>query len=476
MFKKKLRKISENVYELPKENGMNVSGKIFISDSLLDNLEEGAIEQVRNVANLPGIVGTSIAMPDIHQGYGLAIGGVAAFDAKNGIITPGGVGFDINCGVRVLSSSLSRDEVLPKIDELLNYFLKFVSVGVGSESKIHLSEKELAKVLETGVRWAIDNGFGLERDLEVCEEGGCLEGANSRKVSQKARGRGRNQLGTLGSGNHFIEVSYVDEIYDKDIAKVFGIKEKGQILVMIHSGSRGIGHQVAQDYIDKIKKEFRKESANLPEENLVYAPLSSEVAQDYLSAMRASANYAWCNRQVMSHYVRESFGIVFADKKLDLIYDVCHNIAKFEEYKVNGKKRMLCVHRKGATRAFGPGNPNIPKMYQGVGQPIILPGSMGTYSYILAGTKKAEEVSFSSCSHGAGRALSRNQALKQFDGKKVLSELKDMNITVRGSDYKGVAEEGPGAYKDVSEVVKVISELGIGKMVVRLKPIGVIKG
>ncbi len=466
-----IKKISENTFQIDKS-------KIYVSENLLENVEDAALEQIKNVSELPGIVNEPLAMPDIHTGYGFPIGGVAAFDAKNGIITPGGIGFDINCGVRVLTTNLQKNQILSKVDELLKLFLKNIDTGIGCKgSKIKLTKQELDEILETGVNWAVKNNYATKDELELCEEKGCMTGADASKVSQKAKGRGINALGTLGSGNHFIEIQFVEKILDKEIAKTFGIENENQVLIMIHSGSRGLGHQVAKDYLKKIEKEYKEIIDKLPEKNLAYAPINSEIGQDYIKAMKAAANYAWTNRQIMTHYVRQSFKVLFGSKtKVNLLYDVSHNIAKYENHIVNGKEKRVCVHRKGATRAFPPGHKEIPKKYKETGQPIILPGSCGTNSYILAGTQKAMEISFGSCSHGAGRKLSRTQAMKQFSGENIAKELKKKNISIKGTDFKGIASEAPLAYKDVDEVINVISTLGIGKPVAKLTPLGVIKG
>jgi len=465
------------IFTIPKENSMNVPGKLFLSQKLYDNINDDCIDQVKNVASLPGIVKASIAMPDIHKGYGFPIGGVAAFDSKKGIITPGGIGFDINCGIRVLTTNLTKKDVLPKIDELLEKFLEYIGVGMGEGSITRLSINELNDILENGVNWAFKKGYANENDLEFCEENGCFNGASSKVLSQKAKGRGINQLGSLGSGNHFIEIQCVDEILEKSVAKILGITKKNQVVIMIHSGSRGLGHQVASDYLRKIEDEYEKEINNLPERDLAYAPINSKLGKEYYLAMKCAANYAFANRQVMTHFVRKSFAEVFEKViNIDLLYDLSHNIAKMETHFINGKMQEVCVHRKGATRSFGPFNKEIPLKYQLIGQPVLLPGSMGTFSYILTGTNTAMKESFGSCAHGAGRNLSRKKANDLFDSKTIIQELKEKEIIVKGVTQKGITEEAPGAYKDVSEVIKTLNETKLATPVVKLKPLGVIKG
>ncbi|OVE74798.1 RNA-splicing ligase RtcB [archaeon D22] len=461
-----------------KTDKMNVPGKIFASEKLIEQMKrDNTFDQVSNGAGLPGIVSASIAMPDAHQGYGLSIGGVAAFDKNDGIITPGGIGFDINCGVRLLSTNLTKDDVEPKIKELLEVLFKNVPSGVGSESSIRLSDSQLNDVLEKGASWAVDNGYGTKEDLENAEESGSMPGCDATKISMKAKGRGRKQLGTLGAGNHFLEVQIVDEIFDKEKAEVFGITKPGQIVVMIHCGSRGLGHQVCGDYLRKMEDEYTEIIEKLPEKDLIYAPFSSKIGQDYYSAMIGSANYAWANRHVIGHFVRESFKQVFGeDTELSTVYDVAHNIAKLEKHTVDGEEKELIVHRKGATRAFAPGRMEVPEKYRVTGQPVLIPGSMGTASYILAGTKEAMEKSFGSTAHGAGRTMSRHEAMKDMRAEDVVKELESHNIHIKSASRKGIVEEAPQAYKDVDEVVKVSHDAGIGVLVAKVKPFGVIKG
>jgi len=469
-----LKKKSENIYEIPKEGKMLVPGIIFASDKLIKDIEKDGktIQQVKNVAQLPGIINQSMAMPDAHMGYGFCIGGVAAFDLKKGIISPGGVGYDINCGVRLLSTNISKDQLLKKRKEITHDIKRGVPSGVGRGGSLRLSDSEINQVLERGVAWAVEKGYASSEDLQRIEDNGQIKGADSTKVSQKARGRGRNQLGTLGAGNHFLEIQVVEKIFDKDIAKTFGLEE-GQITVMIHCGSRGLGHQTASDYIRIMEKEY--EHANLPDRELIFAPIESKLGKDYRAAMNAAANFAFTNRQVITYNIRKSFKHLFPKSKVDIVYDIAHNIAKFESHKVNGKEKTLCIHRKGATRSFGPGRKEIPKIYRKTGCPIFIPGSMGTYSYVLVGTKKAEEISFGSTAHGAGRVLSRSAASK-IPLDKVKSELKQHDVYIEAESIRGITEEAPEAYKDVNEVVHVSDQLGIGKLVARLKPLAVIKG
>jgi len=469
------KKISENIYEIPKEGKMNVPGRIFASEDLFEKIAEDlTFEQIKNVAKLPGIIGYSIAMMDAHQGYGAPVGGVVAFDAQKGIVSPGVIGFDINCGIRLLISNMDKNNFMKKRKELLKDIYKSIPSGVGVKSEIRINSKEIENVLENGVDWAIEKGYGTVKDKEYCEDSGKINGANSKKVSAKARGRGMNQLGSLGAGNHFLEIQEVEEIYDKKTAKVFGINHVGQITVMIHSGSRGLGHQVASDYMQLMEKEYGFK--HLPDRQLAYAPIDSPLGKDYLSAMACAANFGFANRHLIMHQIRKSFVKYFPDTKLNLVYDVAHNIAKFEEYEVNGKKKMLCVHRKGATRSFGPGRLEIPLKYRKTGSPIFIPGSMGTYSYVLVGTKKAEELTFGSTAHGAGRILSRSEAARTITAENLSKELRERDVILESGSLKGAVDEAPSAYKDVNEVVRVSDALGIGKMVARLKPLGVVKG
>ncbi|MEK6825684.1 MAG: RtcB family protein [Nanoarchaeota archaeon] len=470
-----VKKIAENIWQIEKEGKMLVPGKIFASEALMKNIqkENKTLEQVKNVAQLHGIVGESIAMPDAHQGYGFCIGGVAAFDLEKGIISPGGVGYDINCGVRLLITSLQREEFLAKRNELITQIARDVPSGVGRESEFKFEDKELNQVLEKGVAWAVEKGYATKEDEKRIEDNGCIVGADANKVSLRAKARGRSQLGSLGSGNHFLEIQEVESIFDKETAKAFGLKI-GQIVVMIHSGSRGLGHQVASDYIMKMEKQHGWK--DLPDRELICAPINSPLGKEYRSAMAAAANFAFVNRQLITYQIRKSFAKYFPKAKIDLLYDIAHNIAKFEEHVIEGKKQEVCVHRKGATRSFGPGRKEIPTLYRSIGCPIFIPGSMGTFSYVLVGTKKAEELSFGSTAHGAGRVLSRTYAIKNFTPEQIEKELAIQNVIIKAGSRKGIVEEAPAAYKDVNEVVRVSDELGIGKMVARLKPLAVVKG
>ena len=476
-MKEKLKKIDDCIYEYPKEGKMNVPAWMFLSKKLLDAVEEGALQQVINIAHLPGIYSHSIAMPDMHFGYGFPIGGVAALDYNNGGLSPGGIGFDINCGVRLLRTDFSFDQMKGKIKEIIKGMSKNVPSGLGSKGKIRLTPDEIKnKVLEQGSKWAIENGYGRKEDLEFTESNGCIEAADSNAVFEKALKRGAPQLGSLGSGNHFLEIQKVDKIYLPEVAKTFGIEKENQICIMIHTGSRGLGHQVCSDYLRILEKAFKNEISKLPDRELVYAPSGTKECDNYFKAMSCAANYAWCNRQMIMHWIRQVVKKVMGTEEgLDLVYDVAHNIGKVEEHEIDGKKRKVYMHRKGATRAFPPGHPEIPQKYRKVGQPIILPGSMGTSSYVLVGTKEGKK-SFFSTAHGAGRVLSRRGALKKFRGEAVKKRLESKGITVEAASWKGLAEEAPEVYKDVDEVANVSDRTGIAKKVIRLVPLGVIKG
>jgi tRNA-splicing ligase RtcB (3'-phosphate/5'-hydroxy nucleic acid ligase) len=476
-----LKKIRDCVWEVPTnyKKGMKVPGRIYLDDESIKLVEKGAVDQVANVACLPGIQKFSIGLPDIHFGYGFSIGGVGAFSSHNGVISPGGVGFDINCGVRLLRTNLTPEEVKPKIKELIDVLFRNVPSGVGSKGKIRLREGEIDAVLETGAKWAVENGYGWDSDLEYLEEQGCIEDADSSKVSDKAKKRGIPQLGSLGSGNHFLEVQKVDEIFDLDAAKAFGLKE-GQVTVLIHSGSRGCGHQVCSDYLRTMDKTAKRYHINIPDRQLACAPVDSEEAQDYFKAMAAAANYAWTNRQMILHWVRESFEQVFRQDAenlgMSLVYDVAHNIAKKEIHDIKGRDTEVYVHRKGATRAFGPNRNELPSDYRKIGQPVLIPGTMGTASYILHGTKIAMEETFGSTAHGAGRRMSRAGAKRKFRGEEVKRLLESQGIVIRANSMPIVAEEAPGAYKDVTQVVKTAHKAGISYLVGKMVPLGVAKG
>ncbi|MFH1607824.1 MAG: RtcB family protein [archaeon] len=470
----KLKKISANIYEIPREGKMNVPGMVFASEKLLEKIKEDkTLEQVKNVAQLPGILKKSIALPDAHQGYGFPIGGVAAFDMDKGIISPGGVGYDINCSVRLLKTNLKKKDILDKQKKIIEALFRKIPSGVGRGSKFQITRKELNKLLEKGAKYIVDKGYGVKEDYLHMEEEGFIKRADSSKVSERAIKRGIGQLGTLGAGNHFLEVQFVDEIYDEKIAKVFGL-EKGQVTIMVHCGSRGLGHQVASDYIKAMEEEYGFK--NLPDRELINAPINSKLGKDYFAAMACAANFAFANKQLITHWIREEMKSLFPKFKAEVVYDICHNIAKFEEFKVNGKKQTLCVHRKGATRSFGPGRKEVPEKYRNVGQPVIIPGSMGTASYLLVGTKKAEELTWGSTAHGAGRVSSRSAALRNINGEEVKKRLSDKGIEVKSGSWKSLASEAPEVYKDIDEVIKVVDEIGISKKVVKLKPLTVIKG
>lgn len=483
-----LNKISDFKYEIPssyrgEHNNlkMQTSAIIYANNSMItDLMSDNALEQAANVTMLPGIVGKSLAMPDIHWGYGFPIGGVAATDAENGFISPGGVGFDINCGVRLVRTNLHiKDLDIKKIIDLVDEMFKNVPSGLGSKAKIRLNKNELNDVVKSGARAAIEKGYGWDEDIEYLEENGCLSYSDISTVSNEAIQRGMSQVGSLGAGNHFLEIQKVDEIFDPAAAKVYGITEVGQILIMIHTGSRGFGHQVCTDHLRVLEQAVKKYNIWLPDRQLACAPINSKEGQSYIKAMACAANFAWANRQMIVHWVRESFEKIFNDSaenmEMKVIYDVCHNIAKLEEHLIDGKKRKVYVHRKGATRAFGPDNPEVPLKYRDIGQPVLIPGDMGTESYLLKGTKDSEETMGSTC-HGAGRVLSRHQAINKYRGEDIVKELRNRGIYVHPASFKVAAEEAPGAYKDIRNVVNITHGAGISKKVIRLKPLGVVKG
>jgi tRNA-splicing ligase RtcB len=478
-----LIKIDDYRWKIPEsyKTGMKVPGLIYASKEMLESIREDQTpEQVANVAFLPGIVDYSFAMPDIHWGYGFPIGGVAAMDIKNGVVSPGGVGYDINCGVRLLRTSLSEAEVRPRINELINSLFLNVPSGLGSEGKIKISQKEMNQLMVEGARWAVKRGLGSEEDLDVTEEGGCLGSADPSKISDKATKRGMPQTGTLGSGNHFLEIQVVKEIFDSHIASVMGITEIGQILVLIHTGSRGFGHQVCTDHLRIMETAVSKYGIKLPDRQLACAPIESSEGQDYLGAMACAANYAWANRQCIAHWVRESFSKIFgkSPEKLGMrqIYDVAHNIAKIEEHTIDGHRLKVCVHRKGATRAFPAGHKDTPIRYKEVGQPVLVPGDMGRCSFIAVGTQKAMDETFGSTCHGAGRVLSRGAAKRGIRGVDVIRELESRGIIVKAGSIPSLAEEASQAYKDITEVIDVVHQAGISKKVAMAIPMGVIKG
>jgi len=478
-----IKKLDDYRWCVPKDymKGMLVDGVVYADETLMKTIKvDQSLQQVANAAHLPGIVKYSLAMPDIHWGYGLPIGGVVATDPeKGGIISPGGVGSDINCGVRLLSTNLKYNDVQAKMKDLIIALFNKIPCGVGESGSISLSPKEERDVLAQGSKWAVDNGYGWQQDLDFTEEHGCLKFADPDSVSKKAFERGKRQLGTLGSGNHFLEVQRVDKIFDQNAASILGLEE-GQITVMIHSGSRGLGYQVCDDYLHGWDAVLRKYGFSIPDRQLVCAPVNSEEGKEYLSAMACSANYAWANRQCLMHWTREVFQSFFRinakDLGLELIYDVAHNIAKFEEHEVDGSMRKLCVHRKGSTRAFPPDHAEIPDKYKSIGQPVIIPGDMGSASYLLVGTKKAMEESFGSTCHGAGRVMSRNAAINATKGRSIDKELADQGIFVKARGRETLGEEVPEAYKDVDEVVNVVHQAGISSRVARMKPLAVMKG
>ena len=477
-----LKRISEYVYEIPQSfrEDMRVPARFYADAELLAGaLKDKSLEQLVNTATLPGVTRYALAMPDIHQGYGFPIGGVVATELPDGIISPGGVGYDINCGVRLLATHLEEAEIAPHLDDLASALHANCPSGVGKGGSIKLKPGELGRILEKGSNWALGRGYATESDLERTEEGGCLEGADAGKVSLRAKERGKGQVGTLGAGNHFIEVDRVDEIFDEGVAQRMGLS-LGQVAVQIHCGSRGLGHQVCSDYVKRFQKTVRRHGIQLPDRQLVCAPLSSPDGRDYLAAMIGAANYAFANRQVLAYHVRRSFEQVLAGKVsnhgLYQIYDIGHNMAKVEEHEIDGRRVRLCVHRKGATRAFGPGFSELPAVYRDIGQPVLVPGSMGTTSWVLVGTERAMAQTFGSTCHGAGRAMSRSKAKKSICGAELRQQLEASGILVRAGSMAGLAEEAPIAYKDVDRVVEVVHGAGLATKVARLAPVAVIKG
>src|SRR6266480_6253120 len=460
---------------------MRVPGLVYADDELIGQiLGDNALHQVANVATLPGIVGSSLAMPDIHWGYGFPVGGVAATHADNGVVSPGGIGFDINCGVRLLATDLLRDQVRGKVDKLADELYNNLPSGVGGAGMRQLTSSEMRSVMERGAGWAVEEGYGFPNDLEVTEEHGCLAGADLDNVSHTAVQRGLKQLGSLGSGNHFCEVQVIDHIYDAEAAAAMGIGQLGQIVVTIHCGSRGFGHQIAEDYVRLAESKQQDYGFHLVDRQLACLPLQSNAGKAYLSAMACGANFAWANRQLLMHGVRQAFAAVFGRraraKDMPLVYDVCHNIAKMEEYEVDGLLQQVCVHRKGATRAFPAGHPAVPETYRAVGQPVLIPGDMGRYSFVLVGAPGSMEQSFGTTCHGAGRRQSRTAAKKSLSSRELLDQLDARGVTVRVHSKNLLTEEAPQAYKDAQQVVNVVHNAGLAKLVARLKPIIVIKG
>ena len=469
-------KVTEYEWRISPHQSMRVPGIIFASEALLSEMDEKVYEQLRNVAKLPGIVKGALAMPDAHWGYGFPIGGVAAFDPEQGgIVSAGGVGFDILCGVRLLTTRLNRSEFEPFKEELADALFAQIPAGVGSKSHIRLNAKTMNAMLEGGAKWAVKQGYGEPEDLEYIESKGCLEGALPEKVSEHAKERQKAEMGTLGSGNHYLEIQEVTEIYYPEAAAAFGLT-KGSIVVSIHCGSRGLGHQIGTDYLRSMTLFTEQQGIKLADRELACAPIKSPLGEDYLGAMRAGANCALANREIITHFMRETFQDIMPGTKIKLVYDVSHNICKEEWHDLNGRKTRLFVHRKGATRAFGPGHPSLPKNYGKIGQPVIIGGSMGTASYVLVGTKAAEKNSFSSACHGAGRAMSRHQATKKWSGKQIIEQLAQRGILIRSGSYRGVAEEAPEAYKDVNSVVNAAHDADLARKVARLEPLVCIKG
>ena len=476
-----IERTGECRYTIPRHGRMNVPGLVFADERLMASIrKEEALRQVQNVACLPGIVGASMAMPDIHWGYGFPIGGVAAFDPDAGVVSPGGVGYDINCGVRLLRTGLSTPDVSGRMTEVVESLFRNIPTGVGSHRRdLKLTASQQMKLLAQGARWAVEQGHGEPGDLEHIEEGGCLAGAIPEEVSPRARERGLSQLGTLGSGNHFVEVQRVAEVHDDEAARALGL-DQDAVTVSIHTGSRGLGYQVCDDFLQVMLRASATHGIYLPDPQLCCAPLGSQEARRYLGAMYAAANFAFGNRQLITHFVRrsleEALGRSPRDLGVEVVYDVCHNIAKYETHLVNGRERRLCVHRKGATRAFPPGHPQTPAAYRAVGQPVLIPGDMGRCSWVLVGTGRAYEETFGSTCHGAGRMMSRAAAKKLARGRSIVREMADRGVVVRSDGYATLAEEIPEAYKDVSQVVDVVQKAGLSRKVAKLVPIGVIKG
>jgi tRNA-splicing ligase RtcB len=488
-----VNKIGENIYEItPQTLMVRIQGKIekfqmlvpvkiYANEYILEKIKQDrTLDQISNVACLSGIVKHAIALTDAHQGYGFCIGGVAGTDAEEGVISPGGVGFDINCGVNLLNTPLFEKNIRNKLPNLLNSIFHNIPSGLGSKGKLNLSYSDLDEVLNTGLNWTLDNSFAIEKDIKHCEENGFLKDADASLISPKAKQRGIKQLGSLGSGNHFLEIQKVDVIYNKTIAKKLGIIDKNQITVMVHTGSRALGHQVCTDSLRNVERAMKKYNIKVPDRELSCVPANTPEAKNYLSQMACAANFGFCNRQIITHWLRESFQEIFKGDvdgfNLNLIYGVCHNILKIEEHEVDGKKMKLNVHRKGATRAFPPGHPDIPEDYSDIGQPVLIPGTMGSASYLCVGRPKAMDLSFGSTAHGSGRVMSRSRARKQYWGKQIKEDLNKKGILVKAASMKVIAEEAPGAYKDIDQVVNVSHELGIVEKVVRLIPIGVVKG
>lgn len=482
-WKGPLEPIDAYRWRIPKsyKPGMLVEGIIYANQHMIAQIKQDqAPEQVANVAHLPGIVKASLAMPDIHWGYGFPIGGVAAMDLETGVISPGGVGYDINCGVRLLRTDLTEQKVRPRLKELVDQIFRDVPAGFGGEGLIKLNRNDLRAVMFKGAQWMVEHGYGWEEDVHRTEALGRLDMPDPDAITDKAIERGKDQLGTLGGGNHFLEIQVVDEIYDPKVAEKFGITQVGQITVMIHTGSRGFGHQTCQDHLEIMEEAHRKYGISLPDRQLACAPLNSEEGQTYLRAMHCAANFAFANRQAIAHWVRQAFAKVFGSTPESLgihqVYDVAHNIAKIEEHVTDGTRVRVCVHRKGATRAFPPGHPEVPEAYREVGQPVLIPGDMGRYSFVLVGTQKAMEETFGTTCHGAGRMMSRKGALREARGRNIAKEMEAQGIIVRAQNKATLGEEASYAYKDVADVVEVVHHAGLSRKVAKLRPIGVVKG
>ncbi len=475
----RLERMDKMTCRIPRRGAMKVDGIVYLDGRLASALgNDAALDQVANVACLPGIIGASYAMPDIHWGYGFPIGGVAAFDLSTGVVSPGGVGYDINCGVRLVRSTLHRDDLVPNLQALVEALFRSVPSGLGSHHRDRqLTPGDMRDVCEQGAAWAVNAGAGEAADLAVIEEGGRIAGADYACISDRAYQRGKSQLGTLGSGNHFVEVGYVDTIYDPVAAAALGLSHE-QVVFSVHTGSRGFGYQVCTEAIEALAGAPRKYGIDLPDRQLVCAPIGSNEGQQYLAAMACAANFAFANRQLITHFLRETVGTAFPgrDPRLEVVYDVAHNIAKVEEHTVAGKAQKVCVHRKGATRALPPGHPLVPQAYRSVGQPVLVPGDMGRYSYVLVGGPESLARSFGSCAHGAGRVLGRKQALKASAGRKIADELRHQGIIVKAATISTLREEMPEAYKDVAHVVRVVQKAGLARPVARLRPLGVVKG
>ncbi|UCF81488.1 MAG: RtcB family protein [Acidobacteriota bacterium] len=476
-----VERIDDYRWRVPREGRMRTEGLIFATEAMMAGIRgDPCVEQVANVACLPGIVGKSMAMPDIHWGYGFPIGGVAAFDADaGGVVSPGGVGYDINCGVRLIRTDLRREGIADKFEDLMSTLFRSVPSGVGSQGHVKVKAREMDELLVQGARWAVDRGYGTRGDLERIEEGGRMKGADPSLVSPRAKERGKGQLGSLGSGNHFLEIDVVEEVFDEAKAARLELFQ-GQVVAFVHTGSRGLGHQTCEDYLDLMDEAARKYRIELPDRQLCCAPLHSPEAEKYLGAMRCAVNFAFANRQMITHWVREAFERVLKkspeEMGMRLVYGVAHNIAKMEEYEVGGKKKILCIHRKGATRAFPPGNLQIPEAYRPVGQPVLIPGDMGRYSFVLTGTEGSFRETWGSTCHGAGRRMSRKKASRAARGRRLFEEMSELGVTVKAASVRTVAEEMPESYKDVADVVDAVAGAGLSVKVAKLRPIGVVKG